>query len=77
MMRMVVLSVTLLLASNVMAQKLQPFVYIGIGGAEYDSNGTAEGSFHWIGSRIRGCSLRSNPRLLRVDAFSVLPPLGF
>ena len=73
MMRMVVLSVTLLLASNVMAQKLRPFVYIGIGGAEYDSNGTAEGSFHWVGSRIRGCSLRSYPRLLRVDAFSVLP----
>ena len=39
MMRMVVLSVTLLLASNVMEQKLRPFVYIGIGGAEYDSNG--------------------------------------
>ena len=45
MMRMVVLSVTLLLASNVMAQKLRPFVYIGIGGAEYDSNGTVENSW--------------------------------
>ena len=45
--------------------------------ARTPSSATPSGSFHWIGSRIRGCSLRSYPRLLRVDAFSVLPPLGF
>ena len=61
MMRMVVLSVTLLLASNVMAQKLQPFVYIGIGGAEYDSNGTAEGSFIGLVAESGGARYARTP----------------
>ena len=45
--------------------------------ARTPSSATPSGSFHWIGSQIRGCSQHSYPRLLRVDAFSVLLPLGF
>ena len=44
-MRMALLSLALFLTANVMAQKLQPFVYIGLGGSDYGSDDRSKGSW--------------------------------
>ncbi len=43
--RMAVLSLTLLLTTNLMAQELQPFVYAGLGVSEYVHQGSGEASW--------------------------------
>ena len=54
-MRMALLSLALFLTTNLMAQKPQPFVYIGLGGSDYGSDDRSKGSWKLGGGAEWSC----------------------